>query len=86
MDGHFRVDGMITHPQQIADALLENPHYTGGPVQLVTCHGGRGAAQELAAILGVDVRNASEHMVDLNPRTGLIREWPNGPQGNPIDK
>ncbi|MFF8428281.1 putative T7SS-secreted protein [Streptomyces sp. NPDC016566] len=84
--GNFRVDGMITHPQQIADAILENPHYKGGPIQLVTCHGATGAAQELSEILGVEVRNASPHMVDLDPRTGLIREWPDGPQGAPIVK
>lgn len=84
--GNFRVDGMITHPQQIADAILENPHYKGGPIQLVTCHGATGAAQELSDILGVEVRNASPHQVDLDPRTGLVREWPEGPQGEPIAK
>ena len=85
-DGNIRVDGMITHPQQIADALLENPEYDGGPVQLVMCHGACGAASELSEILGVEVRNASPHMVDLDPRTGLIREWPEGPLGEPILK
>ncbi|MEU6059646.1 putative T7SS-secreted protein [Streptomyces sp. NPDC047097] len=84
--GHFRVDGMITHPQQIADAILENPHYGGGPIQLVTCHGAIAAARELSEILGMEVRHASPHMVDLDPRTGLVREWPNGPRGNPIVK
>ncbi|MDI3419941.1 RHS repeat-associated core domain-containing protein [Streptomyces sp. B-S-A12] len=84
--GNFRVDGMITHPQQIADAVLENPHYRGGPIQLVTCHGANGAARELGEILGVEVRNASAHMVDLDRRTDLVREWPDGPRGDPITK
>ncbi|MFE7131044.1 putative T7SS-secreted protein [Streptomyces sp. NPDC057638] len=85
-DGNFRVDGMITHPQQIADAVLENPHYKGGPIQMVTCHGGVAAARELSEILGVEVRHASPHMVDIDPDTGLVREWPDGPLGDPIVK
>jgi hypothetical protein len=83
-DGNFRVDGMITHPQQIADAVRENPHYDGGPIQLVTCHGACGAAGELGTALGAEVRNASPHMVDLDPRTGAVREWPDGPLGDPV--
>lgn len=27
--GNFRVNGNITHPQQIADAILETPHTAG---------------------------------------------------------
>ncbi|MFF8280825.1 FG-GAP-like repeat-containing protein [Streptomyces lateritius] len=84
--GNFRVDGNITHPQQIADLVRENPYYDGGPVQLVTCHGACGAASELSAALGgVEVRNASPHQVDLD-RNGTVREWPDGPLGDPLTK
>lgn len=72
--GNFRVDGMITHPQQIADAVRENPFYDGGPINLVTCHGSCGPAQELREILGVPV-TSSPFRVDLSPRTGVLREW-----------
>jgi hypothetical protein len=74
-EGNFRVNGMITHPQQIADAILENPDYNGDLINLVTCHGACGAAQELGDILGVAV-TASSLEVDLDPITGLLREWP----------
>jgi hypothetical protein len=73
--GNFRVGGNITHPQQIADAILENPDYGGGPINLVTCHGACGAAQELQEILGVPV-NSSPFEVDLDPVSGLLREFP----------
>ncbi|HWU32162.1 MAG TPA: RHS repeat-associated core domain-containing protein [Marmoricola sp.] len=71
-EGNFRVNGNITHPQQIADAILGNPGYRGGPINLVTCHGACGAAQELSEIMGVHV-NALTGPVDLHPVTGLIR-------------
>ena len=74
-DGNFRVNGMITNSQQIADAILENPDYSGEPISLVTCNGACGAAQELGEILGVSV-TASLFDVDLDPITGLLREWP----------
>jgi len=70
--GNFRVNGDITHPQQIADAILGNPGYDGGPINLVTCHGACGAAQELQEIMGVPV-NALPGLVDLDPATGLLR-------------
>lgn len=44
----------------------------GMPVQLVTCHGACGLAQELQGILGAPVR-ALPTRVDLNPTTGLLR-------------
>jgi RHS repeat-associated protein len=75
MEGNFRVNGMITHPQQIADAIWSNPDYRGGPINLATCFGARGAAQELGGIMGVPI-NASPHLVDLDPLTGLLREFP----------
>jgi RHS repeat-associated protein len=74
-DGNFRVDGMITHPQQIADAVMENPYYDGGPINLVTCHGSCGAAQDLRELLGGPV-TSSPFRVDLDPATGVLREWP----------
>ncbi|MFH8562469.1 DUF6531 domain-containing protein [Streptomyces sp. NPDC017988] len=82
--GEFIVDGKVTHPQQIADLVRENPNYHGGPIQLVTCHGACKAAGELSKALGgVEVRNASGHQVDIDPRTGRVREWPEGPLGDP---
>ncbi|MFF9757280.1 hypothetical protein ACF1FC_31700 [Streptomyces sp. NPDC014344] len=82
--GEFIVDGKITHPQQIADLVRENPYYDGGPIQLVTCHGACKAADELSdALGGVEVKNASGHQVDLDPRTGKVREWPEGSLGDP---
>ncbi|WP_353947239.1 DUF6531 domain-containing protein [Streptomyces sp. HUAS MG91] len=82
--GEFLVDGHITHPQQIADLVKENPYYDGGPIQLVTCYGACKAAGELSRLLGgVEVRNASNHQVDVDPRTGKVREWPDGPLGEP---
>jgi RHS repeat-associated protein len=75
-EGQFIVDGNITNPQQIADAVLSNSDYVEGtPINLVTCYGGCGPAQELSEILGVPV-NASQGLVDLDPETGLLREWP----------
>lgn len=82
--GEFIVDGKITHPQQIAELVKENPYYNGGPIQLVTCHGACKAAGELSKALGgVEVRNASGHQVDIDPRTGKVREWPEGSLGDP---
>jgi hypothetical protein len=74
-DGEFIVNGMPTNPQQIADAVSANPDYTGGPVNLVTCGGACGPAQELSEILGVDV-HASPGRVDLDPSGGFLRELP----------
>ncbi|MEV6601462.1 hypothetical protein AB0M36_32105 [Actinoplanes sp. NPDC051346] len=53
----------FTHPNQIADAIRNNPHYDGGPVRLVSCHTGTvdpdagvpPAAQQVAVALGVPV-------------------------------
>lgn len=53
-----------THPNQIAEAVLNNPNYDGGPVRLVSCHSGTieaGAgvpppAQLVADALGVPVK------------------------------
>ncbi|MFJ9713415.1 RHS repeat domain-containing protein [Streptomyces sp. NPDC101234] len=82
--GNFRVDGLITHPEQIAQLVRENPHYRGGPIQIVSCHAACGSAEELAEALGVKVTGASKHQVDLDPTTGTVREWPDGPLGAPV--
>ncbi|AXX30533.1 type IV secretion protein Rhs [Actinosynnema pretiosum subsp. pretiosum] len=74
-DGDFIVNGLVTHPQQIADAVKGNPFYSGGPINLVSCHGACGHGQELSKILGVKV-NSSVHRVDLDPKTGVLREFP----------
>lgn len=72
----FVTNGLPTHPQQIADAVLSNPSYVpGSPVQLVTCHGACGLADELSdALRGAPVR-AVPGRVDIDPVTGLLREW-----------
>jgi hypothetical protein len=54
----------FTHPNQIADAVRNNPDYDGGPVRLVACHAGvvdeaagvPPAAQQVADALGVPVK------------------------------
>jgi hypothetical protein len=73
---NFVTNGMPTHTQQIADAVLSNPSYVrGSPVQLVTCHGACGLADELSHALGGARVTASPHLVDLDPATGLLRSW-----------
>lgn len=61
----------MTHTQQIADAILENPAYSGCAITLVMCHGGREAAAELAQILRVDVY-ATTRQARLHPVTGKL--------------
>ncbi|MFE2534956.1 hypothetical protein [Streptomyces sp. NPDC059371] len=82
--GNFRVDGFITHPEQIAQLVRENPSYKGGPIQIVSCHAACGSAEELAEAMGVKITGASKHQVDLDPVAGTVREWPNGSQGDPV--
>ncbi|MFJ2851280.1 MULTISPECIES: RHS repeat domain-containing protein [Streptomyces] len=82
--GNFRVDGLITHPEQIAQLVRENPAYKGGPIQIVSCHSACGSADELAEVLGVKVTGASKHQVDLDHVAGTVREWPDGPLGDPV--
>ncbi|WP_152363791.1 polymorphic toxin-type HINT domain-containing protein [Microlunatus speluncae] len=65
------VDGTVTHTQQIVDAVLQNPSYTGQPIRLVMCHGGREAAPEIARTLGVDVI-ATTRKAQLSPVTGEL--------------
>jgi hypothetical protein len=73
-ESQFLVNGIITHPNQIAEAVLANPAYLRGvPINLVTCHGACGTAQELGEILGVQV-HARAGFVDLHPDTGVLRD------------
>lgn len=75
-EGVFWVNNMPTHPLQVADALLGNPAYRAGtPVQLVTCYGACGPAEELAAILGAPVK-ALRAPVELHSGTGLLKSSP----------
>lgn len=55
----FSVDGLPTHTNQIAQAILSNPTWTGQPIRLLTCYGGCGPAQQLSNILGVPVQGAT---------------------------
>jgi hypothetical protein len=71
----FMIDGVTTHPQQIADAILSNPDYHGGPINLVSCGAACGSAQELSEILGVPV-TAYSGRVDIDPTGGFLRELP----------
>ena len=58
----------------IADAILENPSYSGQPIRLVTCHGSTCRINELSEALdGVEIL-ALPTRVDLNPTTGVPRE------------
>jgi len=73
-EGQFKTNGMLTHPRQIADAVLENPAYfRGTPINLVTCYGYCGPAQELQSILKVPVKSYPG-LVDLDPGTGVLRD------------
>ncbi len=47
----FVVDGVPIDANQIADAILNNPNYSGGPINLVTCGGSCGPADERPAFL-----------------------------------
>jgi RHS repeat-associated protein len=80
--GNFRVNGMITHPQQIADAVRSNPYYNGGPINLVSCYASRCTAGELREILNAPQITSSPFRVDLHPRAGTLREWPLQPDEN----
>ena len=56
--------------------MLANPSYVpGSPIQLVTCYGACGLADELSQALGGAKVTASPHQVDLAASTGLLREW-----------
>jgi hypothetical protein len=53
-----------THPNHIADAVMENPHYQGGAIRLIACHSAvvedgldeNPAAQAVADRIGVPVK------------------------------
>jgi len=72
-EAYFSADQTLIHPQQVADAILSNPEYSGGPINLVSCYGAKGTAAELEDILGVPV-NAKMGRVRLNPKTGALEE------------
>lgn len=75
-EGEPLVNGMPTHPNQIADAIRAKPDYQEGqPINLVTCHGSMSFANDLADLMGSPVRS-SAHLVDLDPVTGAIRHYP----------
>lgn len=71
----FFVNELRTHPQQIADAILGNPAYKGGPVNLVTCFGNCGPAQALQEILGVEVKSA-DGFARISPKTNTLQSSP----------
>ena len=72
-EAQFMVNGMATHPNQIASALFANPSYIRGTsVQLATCYGACGLAQQIEAIIGAPVSSLSVR-VDISPVTGLLR-------------
>nr|WP_274611179.1 RHS repeat-associated core domain-containing protein [Rathayibacter toxicus] len=76
-DGQFIVNGLPTNPHQIADAILENPHYTPGqPIRLVSCHAKTNTAGELEEILGVPI--LSDHRpvaLDENGQLEVDVRW-----------
>ena len=72
-EAQFMVNGMVTHPNQIAEALFANPSYIRGTsVQLATCYGACGLAQQIETIIGAPVSSLSVR-VDISPVTGLLR-------------
>jgi len=74
-EAFFVTNGLPTHPQQIADVVLSNPGYVpGSPVQLVTCYGACGLADELSVALGGVPVSASPYRVQIDPVTGLLLE------------
>ncbi|MCX4664857.1 putative T7SS-secreted protein [Streptomyces uncialis] len=71
-DGFLGLPGGNVNGGQLADAVMNNPHYNGGPLRLMVCHSGAdgsGIAQQLANELGVTVR-APTDMVGTNPVLG----------------
>lgn len=73
---HGSRDGFLALPEgpvnggQLVDAVLNNPHYDGGPLRLMVCHSGSsGIARQVANELGVTVR-APTNMVGTNPVLG----------------
>jgi hypothetical protein len=56
-DGSVNVDGNAVNPSQLADAINNNPNYTGGPIRMIVCHSGvSGAGQVVSNLLGVEVQ------------------------------
>jgi RHS repeat-associated protein len=69
----FVTNGNFTHTQQIADAVLANPAYTRGtPINLVSCYGACGTAQELSTALGGVRVNALPVTVYLDRTIGFL--------------
>jgi len=74
--GEPLIGGRVASVQEVADAVLANPDYVPGcSVTLVMCYGARGASNELANILGVDVK-ASIWRVSLDDGGALVPEYP----------
>ncbi|WP_225632088.1 putative T7SS-secreted protein [Streptomyces solaniscabiei] len=71
-DGFLEFPGGNVNGGQIVDAVINNPHYNGGPLRLMVCHSGAdtsGIAQQIANELGVTVR-APTDKVGTNPVLG----------------
>ncbi|MEU5693911.1 hypothetical protein [Actinosynnema sp. NPDC020468] len=77
------IDSGALHPNHVADAVIGNPHYTGGPIRLISCRSGSiahnasdvPAAQALANALGVPVTAPTK-------KVGILRF--RGPNQNPL--
>lgn len=69
------------HPNHIADAIVGNPDYSGGPIRLISCHTGTvavgsseiPAAQAVADRLGVPVKAPTDE-VGAYPQLGPSQE------------
>jgi hypothetical protein len=76
----------VTRPNQIAEAVANNPNYTGGSVRMVSCHSGTSGsvggasspAQQVANALGVPVMAPTEAVgvrrIGSGPQTPQIRD------------
>ena len=79
-EGDFVVNEIFVHEQQVAQALVDNPAYDGGPLNLVVCHGACGPAQKLRTSLrelGFDpppAMDARPNEVELDPVTGALND------------
>ena len=77
--GFITGDGWFTHAQQISDAVVRNPAFSGQDVRLLSCFGACGPAQEVANILQTNVEAVPfRTWLDANGKQGT--EFPTVPQ------
>ncbi|UGY92837.1 hypothetical protein [Streptomyces gobiensis] len=70
-----------THPNHIADAIRNNPNYTGGPVRLVSCHSGTVAAHLADTSVPAAQALANELSVPVKAPTNKVGTYKSGGTG-----